>query len=457
MKKMKYIIGALGLIVNGISFASAPPPPAATQSKVSNDLVPRAPETYSWMPFITVSTSPYISLKTAFDASDIWSQQSSMNEDLTLLRYKQDLEHNLQKKNLSLDQRPIIEISGALEGVISQRFNGYDGSSQGDINLSTAELDVFAMASRWASVFMSVQFDNSPPDTGSRVTNSRLYLSRAFATIGDLDVSPFYLTVGQFYLPFGRYSSNMLTTPLTTSLARINDRAFLLGYANKNGFYAEGFVYSGFRDNGASVGVKQGGANLGYKTSFDKKGTFSIGAGAVTNMADSQGMAGTGAGALQFPGFANLKSNTYSIENNVPGGDVHSEISYGPWAIVGEFISALSDFSPQDMTFNGEGAAPKALHTELWRTFKIYDKDYMWGVSYGQTWQALGFNLPKQSYATYVRTSFWKNTVEIIEFRHDQDYSTDDVATAAIGFGNFINQGTGKSRNTLLAQIGVYF
>ncbi len=38
------------------------------------------------------------------------------------------------------------------------------------------------------------------------------------------------------YLPYGRYSSNMITAPLTLSLGRINDRAALLGY------YKDGFM-----------------------------------------------------------------------------------------------------------------------------------------------------------------------------------------------------------------------
>ncbi len=54
--------------------------------------------------------------QTAYDASDIWSQQSTMNEDLFLLQYKQELEHNLEKVGVSLNQRPILEISGAIEG-----------------------------------------------------------------------------------------------------------------------------------------------------------------------------------------------------------------------------------------------------------------------------------------------------------------------------------------------------
>ena len=39
-----------------------------------------------------------------------------MNEDLYILQYKQNLQDNLQKAGLSLNQRPILEISGAIVG-----------------------------------------------------------------------------------------------------------------------------------------------------------------------------------------------------------------------------------------------------------------------------------------------------------------------------------------------------
>src|ERR1700733_6645430 len=71
------------------------------------------PNPYSLIPFVTVSTSPYVGMQTAYDASDIWSQQSTMNEDLFLLQYKQELERNLERVGVSLNQRPVLEISGA--------------------------------------------------------------------------------------------------------------------------------------------------------------------------------------------------------------------------------------------------------------------------------------------------------------------------------------------------------
>lgn len=445
-------IAVLLMALGGDAFALV----ASGATTMSENAVPQG---YSLMPYITVSTSPYASIETAYDASDIWSQQSSMNEDLYILKYKQKLQEDLKKVHVSLEQRPIVEISGAIEGVALQTFSNFSKpENSGDINLSTAELDINAMASTWATAFMSFEYDSSPPQTGSRVTNSRLYLSRGFATIGNLDKSPFYFTIGQVYLPFGRYWSYMITTPLTTSVARVNDRAAILGYYNK-GFYAQAYLYPGIDANASDTVFHDGGGNVGYKFVFSPDINWTVGGGAISDMTDSQGMGNTGASAPQFPGFTNLPSgsSTYPFVHTVPGADVHSELVIHQWALVGEFVSATTQFATQDMVFNNEGAQPSAAHVELEYNFLINGKPSVAGCSYGHSWEALALNLPANSYDAFVRTSWWKNTVEALEFRHDTDYGTSDISTAANPFGPFTNQGTGKSRDLLVAQLGVYF
>lgn len=430
--------------------------PAAAETK------PVTPATHppsSVIPYITVATSPYFSQMTAFDASDIWSQQSTMNEDLFILKYKQGIEKALRQNGTSLANRPIVELSGAIEAAATEVVNNFGRGSSGDINLNTAEFDVNAMASTWATAFMSFEFDNSPPDIGSRVNNSRIYLSRGFAIIGNLDVTPVYLTVGQFYLPFGRYASYMITAPLTLTLARINDRALSLGYYNDN-LFASIFTYPGNNSNINDTMFRQAGVNIGYKFLFSPDGAnnLTVGGGAVTDISDSNGIANTGNNFPEFPGFSStLAGSSYPFRHDVPGGDFHGEFNWGPWSVVGEFISALDSYSTLDMTFNDHGAVPKAGHLELWRTFKIFNQDWMAGGAYGHSWDALAISIPRQSYDAYLRTSFWKNTVQELEFRHDVDYSKGDSAVSATEFGPYCNQGSGSTREIVLLQLGVYF
>lgn len=456
------LVGLVCSLAGGMSLASGAVVAGATTMSQNAE-----PSSYTLLPYITVSTSPYVAQQTAYDASDVWSQQSSMNEDLFLLQYKQQLEHTLEKTNASLSQRPILEISGAIEGQAIQTFNTFTSNSgNGDINLSTAELDFNAMVSRWATAFMTLEYDSSPPETGNRVQNSRLYLSRGFATIGDLDVAPVYFSIGQMYLPFGRYSSNLITSPMTLSLARINDRAAVLGYY-KDGVYASVYVYPGIDSNSSDTVFHSGGANAGYKFSPISQLSVNIGGGVISDMTDSQGIGNTGASFPEFPGFTNLNgipnvsSGQYPFAHAVPGADAHTEISYDAWSLAAEFLGATRDFASQDLTYNGHGADPKASHVELSRSFLIANQSYTAGAAYDHSWEAVGLNLPQDSYIGYLRTSFWKNTIQQLEFRHDEDYSTHDTSTAVTqaipDFAGYSNRGTGGSRDMLLLQLGVYF
>ena len=87
------------------------------------------------------------------------------------------------------------------------------------------------------------------------------------------------------------------------------------------------------------------------------------------------------------------------------------------------------------------------MHVELLHNFNIETYPSIVGVAYGHSWQALGLSLPENSYIGYFLTSIWKNTIEEIEFRHDTDYSSDNVATAVNNpaAGSFTNTGTVKA------------
>jgi hypothetical protein len=442
-------VAALGLsLISGAALADTG---GANSTPSSN------PQTssYSLIPYVTVGTSPYDSMQTAYDASDVWSQQSSMNEDLTILKYKQTLQNHLQQVGVSLDQRPIIEISGGVAGTATQTFSNFSGpQNTGDFSLSTAEIDVNAMASKWATGFMSLGYDSS---------TSEVFVSRGFVTIGNLDKSPFYLTAGQVYLPFGRYYSGLITAPLTLSLARIEDQAVILGYS-KNNFSMQGYAYPGINANADGTVFHAGGFNANYKMIFNPSLNLNVGSGVISDMTDAQGMRSTGASAPQFPGFTSFSgSGAYPFVHAVPGADVHAEFNFWTNTLAGEFIGAARQFDAQDLSYNGDGAQPQAMHLELTHTFKIQDRPSTVGVAYGRSWQALGLDLPQNSYMAYFLTSIWKNTLEEIEFRHDQDYSSNDIATAVSNpnaqntFGTFTNTGTGKNRDMVTLQFGVYF
>lgn len=396
----------------------------------------------------TVTLTPWIGYTSNYDASDLLYSESSMNEDLTLLKRRQELERELAKVGDSLSHRALLGISGGVEGQIVYDHD-FDHLNHDDVNLSTAEIDLDGMASDWANAFLSLDYDDSPPETGSRVSNSQLYLNRGFLTIGNLDSAPVYFSIGQMYASFGRYYSAMLTTPVTKSLARINDRLALFGYA-EDGVYAQAYLFEGNDTSGSNDFARQNGANFGYQNSL-----FDAGVGYVSNIADSQGMQNTGdSNSNEFQGFG-VTSGANGLVHTVPAADGHAEIYLGDFTLIGEYIAATRPFATGDMTFNGHEADVRAAQAEVDYNMHWGKKPANVGISYGQTWESLALNLPEHSIAAMLNVSLWKNTVEGIEFRHDDNYSASDTATGH-GLG-VASVDIGGQRNMVTLQFGAYF
>ena len=412
----------------------------------------------SSLAYRSVVSSPFIDihLKT-YGASDVLVNVSTMNEDLLLLQQIQDVENHLQTLGITLEnRRPIIEISGKVESQILAG-NGFSGANS-DINLSSTELDVHAMASEWASAFMTINYDSSPPETGNRESNSRLYLQRGFLTLGNLNKLPVYITLGQMYVPFGAYNSYMVTTPLTMSLGRIQTRAGVLGFSSGNVF-AQVYAFRGdsYIDDDQLL-LDTFGGNIGFSGSAGFISHYTIGVSYVSNIANSQGIQNTGRGGNASNGnpFSGFSINgSQALQTRVPAADINGKISMGPVTLVGEYLSAVNRFNAADLRFNGQAAKPSAMHVEINYQRRIYSKLVVFGAAYGQTWESLALNLPKQSYSLFLSSSFIKNTILGIEYRHDVNYASTDT-----GGGNGSTTDirvTGRTRNLITGQIGVYF
>lgn len=277
------------------------------------------------------------------------------------------------------------------------------------------------------------------------------------------------------YVPFGQYASWMVTTPLNESLARILTRTALIGFTTHSGLYGQAYVYTGdriFRNNNNGI-FSQGGFNLGLDHTFSRF-ELDIGAGWVSNIADSQGMQNTGLNMVGFFNgfdmpvlFNNINNNIINVfvpnldnlRRNVAGGDVHAELTVSPFTLFAEFQSALNSFSPLDMTFNTRAAKPYTMHTELDYDFQISWVHFKLFGAFDQTWQAYALNLPRQSYAVGLWTSLWKDTAEGIEFRHNTAYGWGTVATGGTinGIPVPVPVSNGQPSNIITAQIGVYF
>lgn len=404
-----------------------------------------------------VVTSPYLGDRPAFDGSDYIVNISSINRDVRLMQQRRRLYEAYSKIGYPVPHMPIIAISGKTEPFAFVQ-NPYVGKTTGDFNLGSSELDVAAALNENVEAFMSIAYDDSPTQfDGPRVDNSRFFLNMGFINIGNLDKTPIYFTAGQMFIPFGRFSSAMISAPLTMRLGRTKSRPFIIGYKTQYGPGPFAAVY-GYKSETLLGHSGVGGINLGY--TFEKnKMIGEIGASYNGSLSDAAGLQFVGpAPRTTFGGFSSVLNGSERIRK-VPGLDFHGNVSFDSLSFTAEWVGATQSFRPQDLSFNGRGARPQAGQLEAGMTFMAFEKPASVGVGYQWSRQALAIQLPKQSYLAVFNISLWKDTVESIEYRHDIDYNQNQVGNgiAPLGMMNAPVIGTGKTADTVSAQIGVYF
>ncbi|MCL9683077.1 FlxA-like family protein [Legionella maioricensis] len=403
-----------------------------------------------------VVSSPYLGDRPAFDGSDYIVNISSINRDIRLMQQRRRLYDAYKSIGYPVPHMPIIAISGKAEpvGVINAPFRS---NTSADITLGSSELDVAAALNQNVEAYMSIAYDETPPAVGPRINNSAFNLNMGFVNIGNLDKTPIYFTAGQLYVPFGRYSSSMVSSPLTMNLARTKTRPFILGYKSQEntGPFAATYIYRSDTTLGKS-GV--GGVNWGYN--YDFRGlSGEIGASYISSIADAAGMQSTGADiGTTFGGFGSFTNGNEAVRKT-QAADVHGNVSFDRFNLFAEWVGAVQRFRPQDLSFNGLGAKPQAVQTELGMTFRAFNRPSSIGIGYQWSKEALALNIPQHRFIGVFNISIWKDTVESLEYKHDVDYNIYQFANGAApaGLVNATSFGTGRSADTVSAQIGVYF
>ena len=389
-----------------------------------------------------ISLGPYLNKDAAFNGSELIINTPSVRENSRLLLAQYKLEQECQQMGIAPFQYPHMTFSGKLEGLASYA-NPYAGSNVNNIDFSGAELDTYIQGTPWVSGFMALDYDNIQKQNGSRV-----FLNRAFVTIGNLSKSPVYASIGQVYLPFGRYSSLLVTSPSTQLLGRTRARTIELGYqkTGDNALHAELYAFQGLTTNiRKSNNNNEWGADAGYNYKIGKvSGEF--GGSFISNIADSQG----------FQATAFLPPER--LDHRVPAYDVYGSIGIGPFALISEFVQSTRSFSLSDAAFANHGARPSAYHVEGDYTFTSFGKPSTFGIAYGGSSQALALGLPQNRYSAVYNIVIWKDTQLAIEYRHDNNYSRSSVTTDPANPTSATVAGDlGQSDNVISAQFDMYF
>lgn len=410
-----------------------------------------------------VAVGPLVTEEAAYDASDVIYNLSSTNLNLSLLQLNKTLLTQISESGFTLNH-PILQLSAGVGGQLYS-LPTFTTNAAGNIRTAAldfegGQIDFNAIITPWVNGFVAISNGNN---NGSiKLVSSKdesINLASGFLTIGNLNVSPIYFSLGEMSVPFAYSPSGLSTAALPASMMTIDTPTLLLGYC-KNNFMAAIYGYTGSEVVGGSSPVAQAGVETYYKLFFGKnaESNFKIGVSVLTNVADAGGFQNTYYSTRdgQFGGFSESTSSN-NLAHSVSGGDVNAKILTGRWTFIGEYVASLRQFSVQDLSFDNHGAQPQAARIEVRYALGFIPKKYsaFIGTAWDHTMQALELNFEKNKYAFFFNTAIWRETGFKLEYDRQQDYSTSQIgsglgATAPI-------MGTGKGVNAFSVELWAYF
>lgn len=314
-----------------------------------------------------------------------------------------------------------IEIAGVIE-VEATHYAPYVGQSESDLALATFELGIAAQITDWLKVEASLLYEED---------DTPLEVDVASVTFANPEQSPWFVTAGQIYVPFGAYETNMVSDPLTLEIGETRETALQAGFV-KGDFNGSLYVFNGDNEKDGKSQIGAWGAALGFAREWEG-GEVAAGIGYLSDLGDSDTLQGV------------INDNRGDNDTDlVPAWTVNAKGRFGQFTLIGEYLAATESFEVTAVPWRSSGARPSAWNLEVGYAFELFDKPSTFAVGYQGAREALALELPKQRLVTALSTEIYDQTKLSFEWAHDKDYSANDG-------------GTGKNADTLTAQLAVDF
>jgi hypothetical protein len=312
------------------------------------------------------------------------------------------------------------------------------GSS--DITLYNSNVSVDVQPINWVTghIELSGQESNNVFVGTVGIAGTRvpfISLDEAYAMLGDLAVSPFYMTAGWRYMPFGYYNDpHVLTPSLTQYLTQVQNTSIQVGYAQPCGFHAAGYVFRGLLQNPqiSALGVvvdnraniNNGGIDLGYVWG-DGQGMkgFDAGIGWLYNMSDVL--------AVQSRYNATLVTGwTTSV------GGLAARLGgyYNQFDASVDYVTALRRFNAADITGNIQ---PSAIAGQVGFGFRYMGHEHHLSVGYQQSFSASNavagtLGIPERRWEADWTVGLATSTKLQFQYTNDRDYGATRGGTGTV-------------------------
>ncbi len=336
------------------------------------------------------------------------------------------------------------------------RSMGYQGENTQRVSLNDAYLNLYGNVNEWVKAFASISYNNASDVEGvipggvfaqkaGQYSNvyptGTLTLEQGYALIGNFDQSPMFLKLGKFFQDNGRYMIHPITRTTTQVLTESLQTAAQIGFLTGMGFHGDVAAFDtpllgrGSYPLTSIQGHKTTDyvAALGYDHMSDAF-SFGVNVSYIYNMVGVNDIAQ----AISQYQSLNLFTNGGSYRNRVGAGAIDAYIGTGPFSLVGDYVSAVNNFSNNDLGSKGQtvvpagtgsGAKPWAGNIQAGYNFNYWAKNQNVYLGYQASGDAVAIFLPKNRWVAGYNIDMWKNTNLGLELDHDTDYSTSQGGT----------------------------
>jgi len=322
-------------------------------------------------------------------------------------------------------------------GFISLSYSNTSNENRGGFESWTSSYSGFSWMDKWNFRYSDVYQDN------------KLSLEQAYATIGNFNVTPFYLQLGKEFTDFSRYEIHPITRSFTQVLSESLQTQARLGFILPNGLNGSIYAFDNHMsqfESSENVGSMNYGIGIGYSHPNELFG-WNVGGGYLYNMIGANDV-----------GHAVKMFNDDGFHNRVSAVALYGDVNSGPFTLNARWTGATQRFNVMDLPKNGWAAftpswtiMPDASGAEPWAYtlqggygYALWNRNQDIVIGWQGSGEAAGIGLPQNRFLLGWNMELAKYAYLGLEWDHDKAYSTS-------------HGGTGGSDNLITIRTSVKF
>lgn len=316
-----------------------------------------------------------------------------------------------QKEELLEKVKDHISIHGAIE-VEAGWSEDFEGASESDIALATAEIGFEVKLTDWAAGTLNLEWVDE---------DDKIDVDEAFISLGNTEKFPVSVQAGRFVVPFGFFEGSTIADPLTMQAFETKEDAVMAGFEYE-GLHAGAYVFNGDTNEGSGDDtIEHFGAHIGYALKND---AFEL---------------NTHLGYLSSVVDADALSENLDLSADYVGGlAAQASVKFAGITLIGEYITAIDDYQPADAA----SSKPRAFYTEANYSLEL-GLPLLFALVYSGTDDLAGI-FPETRLAAIAGVELTEGLGLKLEYSHDTDY---DVADG----------GTGEEADSVTVQLAYEF